>query len=412
MPQSLHDLFLNDLLKLSTPGPGAAARGVRLVARFQSDVMLSGIAPGRVLVFIPDLHLLTKATSAKYRYDFTKSDHTHPVRREELLAAVLDTIESFARSIQTDIFQLGDFIDLWREGQYVDDLNGSSQREFVTKTVDTVLRDYGSTIGPGISKFGQGLPNYHIVAGNHDLELALSPRFANAQRALAPAVGSDGKRSALVLHGDLFDRFERVTSDKLAGHLLYLFGKNVSAHSYDIKARETDPADWISAPARIESAGQIAGLLKRVNVMYCPVRATTAQTKKVHELLVGADGEKKNPDAPGKFVSDTGALPSFDDLKAGFENPANSQIFKATGSTALPDLQLIVVGHSHKPRIVTVGRPHEHGSFVLMDCGAWIEQIKWSFERDDARNGILDSCQIGVASDREIRIYQLDPLPA
>jgi hypothetical protein len=45
-------------------------------------------------------------------------------------------------------------------------------------------------------------------------------------------------------------------------------------------------------------------------------------------------------------------------------------------------------------------------SFLLIDCGAWIERVEWL---EGHARVVADSCHLGVLSDGEIRIYQLDP---
>ena len=67
---------------------------------------------------------------------------------------------------------------------------------------------------------------------------------------------------------------------------------------------------------------------------------------------------------------------------------------------------LLVVGHSHHPRLVALDEEDGDPFMVLLDAGAWIENV--------SVNGAaaVASAQIGVVCGSDVRIYQLDPAPA
>jgi hypothetical protein len=66
------------------------------------------------------------------------------------------------------------------------------------------------------------------------------------------------------------------------------------------------------------------------------------------------------------------------------------------------DVRLIVIGHTHRPRIVRGMRP-DGTPFVLMDCGAFVGSGFLSDELDEP----IANMQIGVKLGSDIRIYQL-----
>jgi UDP-2,3-diacylglucosamine pyrophosphatase LpxH len=72
------------------------------------------------------------------------------------------------------------------------------------------------------------------------------------------------------------------------------------------------------------------------------------------------------------------------------------------------DVRLVVIGHSHQPRIICEpnggGRP-----FVLMDIGAWLTPSLLS--RAMSQAPILNA-QVGVKVGSDLRIYQLGCIPA
>jgi hypothetical protein len=71
-------------------------------------------------------------------------------------------------------------------------------------------------------------------------------------------------------------------------------------------------------------------------------------------------------------------------------------------STGGRDVRLVVIGHTHRPRIVRGTRP-DGAMFVLVDCGAFVGT---SFLSDELDAPIANG-QIGVKVGNDIRIYQL-----
>jgi hypothetical protein len=75
---------------------------------------------------------------------------------------------------------------------------------------------------------------------------------------------------------------------------------------------------------------------------------------------------------------------------------------------ARPKPKLCVIGHTHEPRIVRGDRSDGQTPFVLMDCGAWVEQSRVPLLRDGAlRTETVSSAHLGVVVGCDLRIYQL-----
>ena len=67
------------------------------------------------------------------------------------------------------------------------------------------------------------------------------------------------------------------------------------------------------------------------------------------------------------------------------------------GNLQLPNLTVLVIGHTHQARLVV-----DHtANLVLMDCGAWIE----SYQVDHGPKH--PNRQLGAVCGADLRIYQL-----
>ena len=67
------------------------------------------------------------------------------------------------------------------------------------------------------------------------------------------------------------------------------------------------------------------------------------------------------------------------------------------------NLRFMVIGHTHKARIVVDETDDPPGFFALIDCGAWIE----NYQSEDGEP--IPNAQIGVIYKNDVRIYQLEP---
>lgn len=188
-----HSDVLSALLGLTT------ARSVHLVAR--TTIRNARVTEGRVWVFVPDLHLLTRRSAAEYKYSFGHNG-TRRVEREALLQEVCTALARLQTGTGRTlfVFQLGDFVDVWRENQIreVEDLASLSRRVLAD---NPAARDYLADA----TRLGTSL-----VIGNHDhvgtKSLARDDTFVRMKVSLA--LPPDG--SVVVTHGDLFDPTEKL----------------------------------------------------------------------------------------------------------------------------------------------------------------------------------------------------------
>jgi hypothetical protein len=71
-------------------------------------------------------------------------------------------------------------------------------------------------------------------------------------------------------------------------------------------------------------------------------------------------------------------------------------------STETQRTSVLVIGHTHLPRIVWGGRA-DTSIFVLMDCGSWRGKKRLSRQLPQE----VFNAQVGVIADNDLRIYQL-----
>lgn len=395
MSDSLHRELLAGLFENCIRPVDAPARNIRLVSRLRDDMRLSRFDDDKIILFVPDLHILSREFEKKFRYGFNKSAPNSPVARQPLFEAMMTAILQFEsdNSGKVLLYQLGDYVDLWREGQFQSSAAIAAARIF---NDNTFLNKY---LG-GLSQAGSWMS---YVPGNHDLDLTTTPGFGGAKRAYAP--GMQGRNPLLVTHGDLFDKTECQMNDATQAYFVERFGPNVDANVYDLKIDKNAVEGGYEYP-RILVNETFDTVPTRIHVAYGEQRVSVRGARALHELLASAVSSSQE-DERAEVRGDYGAIKAVADLKSGFPASTPDIIYDATGVPAFPDLQVVVVGHSHFPRIVIIGKPGDPKGFVLMDCGAWIESVKWPAKSGAGQ--VLDSCQLGVISGSDARIYQLDP---
>jgi len=151
---SLHDDFLTEVSK-------AAAR-IRLIASFKDERLKFG-SPNDLRVFIPDMHVVTRATRRKYSYGTNDT---------ELLADILTRIANLkARSQGRTIalYQVGDLLDLWREEPIA-----SARIDAASRIVSDHPTLMHALFSPSLKA--------RFLLGNHDVELASWPNFVAWER--------------------------------------------------------------------------------------------------------------------------------------------------------------------------------------------------------------------------------------
>lgn len=203
-----HDAVLNLLLGLRT------AKSVHLVAKRNFGHV--SFPRGRASVFVPDLHLLSNKVAKEYKYSFVH-DEEGPVKRGPLLTELgrkLLTLKSRQRNpVPVDVYQLGDFIDIWREARI-------RKMEPVGDLTRRILGD-----NPGAEKYiaDRSSLNTRLVIGNHD-HVGKSPTIASVPglkriKTAHAVAGGD----IIVSHGDLMDKVEQLP-DRAVRRLVRRFG--------------------------------------------------------------------------------------------------------------------------------------------------------------------------------------------
>ena len=219
----VHRLVLEKLLALR----GECVQEVRLVSRLYNDELLGGDATNDVFFFVPDLHLVTAAGDASFRYGFLRSDERVRVRRDVMLdhlcEAMLDVWNALPSRQVVRTVQLGDFLDLWREAEL-----GQSGAAVATR----ILADHPVVQRRLVRRTGNDTLAADVLLGNHDPRAGDSPSLSFARRSIAYDVG--GAFTLLATHGDRFDDLENLAPDDLQEQMVEWFGPLATAGTYQL----------------------------------------------------------------------------------------------------------------------------------------------------------------------------------
>lgn len=299
---TLHAEFLEQLQQ--------AAAKVRLVASL-CDPRLEFGAEDDLRIFIPDLHLVSRATRARYRYG---------TNDQNLLADVLERVARMkargGRTIAT--YQVGDFLDLWREEPIA-----SLRTDAATRIVADHPELMHALFSPALKA--------RFLLGNHDVDLSAWPNFtAWERRYFLPARGNP-RATGMALHGDVFDWVEMLP-DAFNRFFVYFFSPFAGPADHDLK----DVKRVIQRQnAALDFTQRICG---------------TAEFGVLRE------------------TADPGTTHNLGDHP--FLNRAHEVALEARRRYAL-DLRFMVIGHTHQARIAVYERGDDF--FALIDCGAWVE---------------------------------------
>ena len=332
---SLHNQFLSTLESVAN---------VSLVSKLR-DPRLNFPDENRLNVFIPDLHLVSKARVFGFG--------TNAVGTLTSAVRAICAMKVAARPAQVIVYQIGDLLDLWRESDGLDP----------AADVASAIEDSHSDLMEAIY---DGDLDTQFLLGNHDYDLY---RFANYdiwQRYfyLLPSI--------LVLHGDILDWVEDLP-DGLQNFFVHLFSPTSKPDRAQLEAMRP-----LNAKMRER---------KRRNNY---VQAGNAPVGMVWPPAAAA--------GIGRFnVQDAHSAPDM--LK--FLESARANCAHASRQFGL-SLTTAVIGHTHHARIAV----HENAGefFALVDCGAWIENCVTSDDPIPRPNA-----QLAAIGANEIRIYQLTP---
>ena len=343
-----HDILLQRLQEIGT---------IRLIARLDDAASVGHDSQEYLHVFVPDLHLVSTNVRPRFKYGF---DHAALFSKViDALMSTWDDLEDAGHQMR--VTQMGDFVDLWRESN--NELTGiRTVLDCFPDIRDRVVRNAEDSLGA------------NLILGNHDLDAGETRDFARARMSIhLPGVN----RTMMATHGDRFDTGELMTPDALAAWAVWLFGRLTPPSSYpmkqlrELRAKEmpTDQSAQIQGDGTLnEMAEPVSDLPRRFNVK--PVKDPGARGE-AHSLLPRAV----------ETVKQLRAVPEAD------------------GKPIAPNLRVVVIGHSHQPRLVEDAT----SKLVLMDCGAWIESFQI-----DGKGPKHPNRQLGVACGSDLRIYQID----
>lgn len=326
--------------------------GVALVAQYADPGL--ALPTGRSHVFIPDCHLLSPPDVLAY-----KNNH---FRLEAELLVLLEGLAKLKNVHRGDlqVWQLGDLFDIWRARGGRGD----------SAEVDAICAAFPKHVELLRSSPPTGM-RARILAGNHDYMTHELPTWATQRAGFIENQAPGG--DILVVHGDAFDWIESLP-DKFQACIVRM-AKQVTAGQHELL---TDKRDVVAQVNQALPAGD------------CPIGA---------EQSTVAAKRPKAGQGPKVAVNTVPAPPAGAPKPTTFWKPATKLALELKKHGW--DIRLVVIGHTHQPRIVH-GNRGDGKPFVLMDCGAWMGQCRLA--RTDPW---VWSAQIGVLSEGEMRIYQL-----
>lgn len=346
----MHDRLLAKLQSIAN---------VRLVAALRDDRL--GFPNAKDMrVFVPDLHLISEKRRKQGKFKYA-TNHTDLLTNMAL--AFLGLKRSLDPATETlVVYQLGDFLDLWREAATGGDRLGVASRikddheDLVEALLDPDLKA-------------------RFLLGNHDFDLYRWPAYRAWERRYYLPDATTTSPSVIVLHGDIFDWVEKLPDD-LQRVFVYLFAPHLSPNDYAL--------------------GDMQKLIER------------SHGKRLYTSYIQA----QKPSDVGSLGA-TAAVPDRWNVQdEGTASPENLKFLEAAADTCakannLYDLKLrvAVIGHTHHARIAIRETPAGE-LFTLIDCGTWIENCVSS---DGAAP--MPNAQVAALSGNEARIYQLGPQP-
>jgi UDP-2,3-diacylglucosamine pyrophosphatase LpxH len=331
---------------------------IRLVASLRDERL--GFPDKKDLrIFIPDIHLISEKRRKQGGFVFA-TNHTELLT--SLALALTDLKTKKANDETIVVYQLGDFLDLWREAPGVDE-----QFDFASRIKD----DHEDLV---LALMGEKL-KARFLLGNHDFDLYRWPDYSSWDRRYYLPDTSLQSPSTVLFHGDIFDWVEWFP-DKIQDILVYLFAPHLSPNDYRL--------------------GQMQTLIRQSHGK----RNYRTYIQDQRPATVGLIREDMTDNIPERWNVQTKDSSSPENLK--FLESAYNYCIKANTDYQM-NLKVAVIGHTHHARIA-VHETDEGDLFTLIDCGAWIENCIADGESSSAPNA-----QIAALSANEARIYQLGP---
>ena len=304
-------------------------------------------AQDQLRVFLPDIHLITEQRRIQGGFQYA-TNHL------PLLLDLVCALKGLQAAGDVIVYQIGDLIDLWRE------TDGTDPGLDVASAIQNDHEDLmAALLDPGL--------NTQFLLGNHDYDLYRFADFAAWERYLYLS------NSAMLLHGDIFDWVEKLP-DQVQNFFTFLFAPSVKPASNQLEKMR---------PLNVKMRGK----------------------RDFRKFIQDA-----TPAPLGALRAPRGALPARWNVQA--EDAAPGEMLKFLASAhdkcAQANLQfgtslnMAVIGHTHHARIALRETAGEF--FVLMDCGAWLENCVTEHDANPRPNA-----QLAALGANDARIYQLSP---
>ncbi len=331
---SLHDSLLSSLQAVAT---------VQLVASLR-DARLNFGGDNDLHVFIPDMHLVSKKMRKRYPYGTNDTG----VLTQALEAMRQLKQRAAGEQKKVSVFQLGDFMDLWRETPVMDERVDAASR--IADDHRALMRAF---FAPGFQT--------RFLLGNHDYELHRWENFIAWERRYFLGPRGTTMPSGIALHGDVFDEIERFP-DSLQRLVVFFLSPFKTATDHELN----------------------------------DVIALVHQENRRHDFTLQVGGDAR---LGALAPTEAQAIPERHNVgEHKFLSEAMMMCQRANRDFGMP-LRFAVIGHTHHARIAV----HEQGEefFALIDTGAWVENC---ILPDGSRQ---PNMQLTAISGNEVRIYQL-----
>jgi hypothetical protein len=371
-----HDDLLAALQQEFPRGSGAQGRGgVYLVARLREPALeLSDATP---YVCIPDVHLTTKSDAARFPWVTAREPQVEVLTRLALLLGRLRATDPSLR-----VCQLGDCFDLWRVGG----IGGDPKAD--VEAVHADRRDLFDALYVSAGAFE--------LAGNHDQELVTFPVPGGPQPLNTVILHRNGSAADAVLaHGHQWDPIEsldRRFKEPFARGATELVPPTPRSMLEAANPHWKPEPVTTRPPRRPSDANQFLHFgLRQTDPL--PLSSDAVNVVPYHPVQDPARAFVDSFGGGRKLTVDGPRQTFFTDIAWWAQGVSDTQDV---------DIRLVVIGHTHRARIVRGKRP-DKTTFVLMDCGAFVGSSFLSDELDAP----IANAQIGVKVGSDLRIYQI-----
>lgn len=357
--------FLEELSRIAS---------VKLVAKLK-DERIGLNYPGEMRIFIPDLHMFSKARQQDFNYEC----HTN---YNEDGSALLPQLTQFLLKFKTDnndknvlVYQLGDLLDIWRETAKPWDIDPGDWQGIVQRMIRSNAPTWDALVDDSL--------HTNFLLGNHDFDLHRIPTFYSRWQFLRYYFSDEsGTPVAGLLHGDIFVWYERFP-DWIQQFFVYHYSPKDKSKKFikklDNAIRDTHKrkGKYVNYEEYDDHKGpfDLGELVPPQDV-----------TEDVWNIKRKGEASKKELEHLGKA----------------------KKLFSRVNNRTGYKLHMAVIGHTHHPRIAVDDSDDE--LFILVDCGGWVKTSKASIEKEGNLEEVeVKNAQIGVLYNNEVCVYQLSP---